>query len=724
MLERIFAINEIPLDYEDHHFLKNEGLSQMREDGLEVVNYKRLLHFMFPIEDCFEDSMMIRAVKVIARIHRKIVEKRREKKKRQEEVKTPSSKVRSPSKRNFLRDSSMRKKRKDEGEGRKEDGGRKDELKGRKEEVEGRKEVGGRKEEGGRREEGGWRRMEAGGKKEEGSKKLAAQKKDLLMRKGKPADVSSSLLTLLPKPKADPLHEEKLQSLSLFIKEILSEIIEKAVLSGQSLLLSREIQQKYQKRPVLKEIFVCLKEFEWEVLDLMGRSLMSSFKMGRVGGVEGGGAMEEGGRGRVDEGKKSGEGGRKAGGGELIQWEVGSGRKLQPIKLGGQIPIGSRDVLDVQFDEKNQKMYVLTSNFVLEGWDLIQESSTPEGRLRLPLPPSSFPSAAAASSSSSSSSLFTTAWLALYEGGCIVNSLGSFIFVDGSSFCVEKRVYLNLKDFKLSNSVMKTITRLRMRLKEMEEGGRRMRKKEGRMNEEGRRKRDEEGRMNEEDGLYEGGWEEEQEGGGRGRMSKTDFAWFLKKKFGDLLKDDIEVKELVEFLNQNNDEYISRQEYEFLFELARILEPPSTKNITINLNLGILTRKARKTLDDLATFIRKEGLSLETAFKVFDKSGNAKISYSEFSQMLDRITERSIERSTERIINSSMERSAERSVPPDVKEELARLLDKDGNGVITFSEFKSVFEGVIDPKNDEEDIRKNIMLCFHHVIKFFCLILM
>ena len=77
MLERIFAVNEIPLDYEDHHFLKNEGLSQMREDGLEVVNYKRLLHFMFPIEDRFEGSMIIRAVRVITRMMKRIVERSR-----------------------------------------------------------------------------------------------------------------------------------------------------------------------------------------------------------------------------------------------------------------------------------------------------------------------------------------------------------------------------------------------------------------------------------------------------------------------------------------------------------------------------------------------------------------------------------------------------------------------------------------------------------------------
>jgi Ca2+-binding EF-hand superfamily protein len=347
------------------------------------------------------------------------------------------------------------------------------------------------------------------------------------------------------------------------------------------------------------------------------------------------------------------------------------------------------EILDVQYDSKQNRIYVLNSAFVLEGWDLMQETTSPISKIRIG---SSDSSNLPSFNSSLFSSIIPPTWLSLYEDGCIVNCLGFFTFIDGKSFCAEKKVYLNLKDFKLSISVMRTITRLKNQLKEMEQ--------------------------NNTAGVKEG-WEEEDEGRGRGRMPRQEFGAFLKRKFGNSLKDDVEVRELVEFLNQNNDEYISRQEYEFLFEIARNMESSSTKNLKINVNLGVLTRKARSTLENLANFVRKEGLSLETAFKIFDKNGNGRISYFEFYEMLDKVTERSMERSMESSIKNSRELSDECSVPHDIKEELARLIDKDRNGIVTFHEFKSVFEGVVDQKTARnEDIRQNIMLCFQHVCFF------
>ena len=55
-----------------------------------------------------------------------------------------------------------------------------------------------------------------------------------------------------------------------------------------------------------------------------------------------GGLREKKGRQR-EEGRREEE--EEKEGGELIQWEVGSGRKLATVKLGGQVPIGRRDVL-------------------------------------------------------------------------------------------------------------------------------------------------------------------------------------------------------------------------------------------------------------------------------------------------------------------------------------------------------------------------------------------
>lgn len=59
-------------------------------------------------------------------------------------------------------------------------------------------------------------------------------------------------------------------------------MIEKAVGFGESLVLSKEIQRKYEDRPVMKDVFVCLKDMEAETIDIIPSCIFTSEQTGRV----------------------------------------------------------------------------------------------------------------------------------------------------------------------------------------------------------------------------------------------------------------------------------------------------------------------------------------------------------------------------------------------------------------------------------------------------------
>lgn len=64
--------------------------------------------------------------------------------------------------------------------------------------------------------------------------------------------------------------------------QLLDTLIDKAVAFGESLILSKEIQKKYEERPVMKDVFICLKDLEAETIDILPKCLFSSVKTGRI----------------------------------------------------------------------------------------------------------------------------------------------------------------------------------------------------------------------------------------------------------------------------------------------------------------------------------------------------------------------------------------------------------------------------------------------------------
>lgn len=59
-------------------------------------------------------------------------------------------------------------------------------------------------------------------------------------------------------------------------------MIGRAVVFGESLILSKEIQKKYEERPVKKDVFITLKDMEVETINIMPHCIFASTQTGRI----------------------------------------------------------------------------------------------------------------------------------------------------------------------------------------------------------------------------------------------------------------------------------------------------------------------------------------------------------------------------------------------------------------------------------------------------------
>lgn len=54
------------------------------------------------------------------------------------------------------------------------------------------------------------------------------------------------------------------------------DMIDNAAAFGESLILSKEMQKKYEERPVQKDVFVCLKDMEVDTIDVLPNCIFTS----------------------------------------------------------------------------------------------------------------------------------------------------------------------------------------------------------------------------------------------------------------------------------------------------------------------------------------------------------------------------------------------------------------------------------------------------------------
>ena len=439
--------------------------------------------------------------------------------------------------------------------------------------------------------------------------------------------------------KEDPILKENRQKMLEFIRKLLDSCVKSAVESGESLLLTKEIQRKFEKRPVLKDVIICMQDFECEVLDILPRSLHISTDLARIIQVSKDNLLQE-----ID---------------------ISNGIHLANLNLGSQIPLKSSKMLDIAFNSTDNRLYCLTDKWILEIWELHQRNSGPLNRIRvLPYKSNYHEIIERAYNNKTYAGNFPQFLIfsnnkpreIIINCSAINNSL---VFFDPVSMSISKQMFLNLTDFRVSKKLAKNIAKIAEKLQEIKKSG----------------------------ATFEEIFKIPKQNNIIPHVSLEIFHSFLKKTFPQITNIE-DIKEIANFLNQKNDSAISKDEFEYFFELPKILnlrseKPSKIDNSSNNEEFEAfprgppieMTEKSLKILYRMMDFFKKAKLAPLEAFKIFDSNDSGFISIHEFNKILDQISGY--------------------SASEEDKIELIALFDKDRNGTIEYNEFMSVYSQLL-----------------------------
>ena len=247
-------------------------------------------------------------------------------------------------------------------------------------------------------------------------------------------------------PPLDPREKERRDRIATFCRGLIDNILDQVTKRGDSAILTKEIQSRFQSRPVTKDVFVTMQELELEVLDLLPRSLNFSTQTGRLCYMD-------------KEGK-------------FFEYDVPNKQKLKPISLASKVPLKKSKVIDFFFDDKSGRMYILTDSWMLEVWEIHQELSVPVSRVKI-------------IADEENKYGFMTAYLKRYMDVfptfvtlsksshqlLVINCTSvnnSIVLVDPVSLSVLTQSFLRQEDYKISPNLSKTIFALKPHIEQMQ----------------------------------------------------------------------------------------------------------------------------------------------------------------------------------------------------------------------------------------------------------------
>lgn len=261
----------------------------------------------------------------------------------------------------------------------------------------------------------------------------------------KPLSLEEKLKKTLGEGVKDDRTKERVTAIYNKCKGTIMEIIDNVIAYGESLKLSKEIQKKYEARPVMKDVFVTLQDLELGVMDLIPRSLSISTMTGRATYMD-----------------KDGS---------LYQYDIANKQALKSVNLSSKVPLKKSKIIDYAFDDKAGRMYTLTDSWMLEVWEIHQDLTVPVGRLKIlteihdPNAISntyfkrygdSFPHFMVLSSSSHQ--------LLIINCSCINNSI---VFVDPVSVSIFSQVYLKQEDYRIPEDLTKILYYVKPKIDDM-----------------------------------------------------------------------------------------------------------------------------------------------------------------------------------------------------------------------------------------------------------------
>ena len=257
--------------------------------------------------------------------------------------------------------------------------------------------------------------------------------------------MEDKLKRTLGEPIKDDRTKEKLTAINNKCRDYILQIIDNVVAFGESLKLSKEIQKKYEARPVTKDVFVTLQDLEINIIDLIPRSISVSTTTGRIGYMD-----------------KDGN---------LFQYDIANQQNLKSVNLSSKVPLKKSKIIDFAFDNKAGRIYTLTDSWMLEVWEIHQEISVPFSRLKI-LTESHHPHVISNTYFKRYGDTFpqfmslssTSHQLLVINCSCVNNSI---VFVDPVSVSIFSQVYLKQDDYRVPESLTKILYCLKPKIDEM-----------------------------------------------------------------------------------------------------------------------------------------------------------------------------------------------------------------------------------------------------------------
>ena len=398
------------------------------------------------------------------------------------------------------------------------------------------------------------------------------------------------IVALMPtKPRHDPMTTVLRQKMTEAIKKILMDIANQAVGYGESLLLSKSVHERYAQRPVIKDTFVLMEESSYDAIDIMPNSLSCIPQMGKLFYMN------------TD--------------GVLYQVDIVNNMQLSPINLSSRVPMRQSKILDYILEPETGNLFILKDNWLLEVWDTLQAKSAPVQKIRLVQEDTSniqidslyryrhygkFPNFLSLSTHNKN--------LLVVNTTCIN---GSIMLIDSVSLSIQNQIFFRPEDLRIPLNINKILYSQKGLFEEINKNQQTF------------------------DKIFANEIKIE---GETKKISKEAFSTFLNSSI-DLAACELNYKDidnLVAFIEQDNDGFISDCEWNYLQEMLRFSHKKSSVHISCEIpeQLKNMNLQISKIFQRLYDFIKKSGLSIKECFAIFDQNNSGKISGGEFFEQV------------------------------------------------------------------------------------------
>ena len=242
-----------------------------------------------------------------------------------------------------------------------------------------------------------------------------------------------------PRARLSPQRQlEKADFLRFFQRTVIPDLVSQAVVFGESLLMSREIQHKFEQRPINKDVFALIHEFQYDVTNPLPHSLHCVGSLGRVMYMESQG--------------------------NLRQIDITAEKQLSPYFLGIRMPLRYTPIIDTICDTKSCRIYTLNALWKLEVWSLEQLSSLPIKRV--PMVNCEVTKDFVETAYKSRFQFAKPTFLSMSDCAnqiLIVNTScvdGNIVFVDPISLSILRRIHLLFSEYEVPGHIKDAIDRL------------------------------------------------------------------------------------------------------------------------------------------------------------------------------------------------------------------------------------------------------------------------